>query len=124
MAQPRRQDLVARSQVYTNRALVLVCDLMERRCVPGRIIEQVAGATTGIGANLSESRAPMSRKQMAHCYQIALREAHEAIHWLQALQATGHGNPDDVRWLLDETREFAAMLTVSVRHLRCPPDNG
>lgn len=115
---------MARSQVYTNRALGLVCDLMERRSVPQRIVEQVAGATTGIGANLSETRAPLSRKQMAHCYNISLRESHESIHWQQALQAVKRGDPDEVQWLLREAREFAAILTVSVRHLRLPPGDG
>jgi four helix bundle protein len=124
MTHPRRQDLVAGSQVYSNRALGFVCDLMERRSVPGRIIEQVAGSTTGIGANLSETRALLSRKQMAHCYNTSLRESHESIHWMQALQAVKRGDQDEVRWLLSETREFAAILSVSVRHLRLPPDNG
>ncbi len=119
----RRQDLVARSQVYTARALRLVCHLKHRGDIPVRVVEQVAGATTGIGANLSETRAPLTRKQMAQCYTTALREAHESIHWLQALRPVVHDTPDDIAWLLAEAQEFAAILTVSIRHLRCPPSD-
>jgi len=34
------------------------------------------------------------------------------------------GDQDEVQWLIREAHEFAAILTVSVRHLRLPPDNG
>ena len=40
---------------------------------------------------------------------------------LRVLQAVWHGDPSEVAWLLQEAREFVAMLTVSVKKLRNPP---
>jgi four helix bundle protein len=123
MSPPYREDLAGRSQKLTNRSLRFVCALMDDPSLPRRIVEQTAGALTGVGGNLSETRASMTRKQLAQCHRTALREACESAHWLEALLDAGKGDPAEARWLLAEVREFAAMLSVSVRHLRLPPRN-
>src|SRR5690606_27623742 len=100
MASSRRQDLAGRGQRLTNRSLRFVCGLLEDRSIPRRIVEQTAGALTGIGGNLSETCAPLTRKQLAQSHRTALREAYEAMHWLEALLDVGKGDPAEVRWLL------------------------
>lgn len=97
---------------------------MEDHSIPRRTVEQTAGALTGVGGNLSETRAPLTRKQLTQCHRTALREAYEAAHWLEALLEAGKGDATEARWLLAEVGEFAAMLRVSVRNLRLPPRNG
>lgn len=119
MPPPYRQDLAGRAQQLTNRSLRFVCALMDS--IPRRIVEQTAGALTGVGGNLSETRAPLTRKQLTQCHRTALREAHESAHWLEAPLEAGKGDPSKARWQLAEVREFAAMLRVSVRNLSYPP---
>jgi four helix bundle protein len=83
------------------------------------IARQLLRATASIGAQLEEGAAASSRRDMAAKYAIALREAREANFWAR-LGAT------DVRWaaeldpIIQETSEFVAMLTVSVKKLRIP----
>jgi len=56
---------------------------------------------------------------MAAKYAIALRESRESNYWSR-LGATDPRWAADLGPIVQETREFAAMLTVSVRKLRSP----
>jgi len=103
------------------RLLRLVGVLGDARAVPLRVLEQMAAAGTGIGSNLSEAAALLSRRQMAQCYTVALRESREAAYWLTVLRDLERADTAEVEWLLSEAQEFVAILTVSVRHLRQPP---
>ena len=58
---------------------------------------------------------------MAGKYAIALRESREARYRLRLI-ASQSGWTEELRPLIQEATEFVAMLTVSVRRLRTPPD--
>jgi len=90
--------------------------------MPRRVVEQLAAAGTAIGFNLSEAQSSISRRQMAQCYTVALRECRETSHALGIMRDLGKGDPAEVQWLLAEVHEFTAMLVVSVRRLRTPLD--
>jgi four helix bundle protein len=83
------------------------------------VARQLLRSATAIGAQLEEGAAASSRRDMAAKYGIALREAREANFWAR-LAAT------DPRWaaelapIIQETREFVAMLTAAVKKLRQP----
>ena len=83
------------------------------------VARQLLRAASSVGANLEEGHAPSSRKDMAQKHGIALREAREANFWSRLLAT-------DPRWrakiaaVVQETGEFVAMLTVSVKKLREP----
>jgi four helix bundle protein len=83
--------------------------------------EQLFRAVSSIGANLEEGQVAGSRRDMAGKYAVALRESREARYWLRLI-ASQPGLSDDLRPLIQEATEFVAMLTVSVRRLRTPPD--
>ncbi len=117
----RRQDLGLRTRQYSVRLLKYARELRASALVPVRTVEQLAAAGTAIGANLSETGArSLSRRQMTHCYSLALREAREALYWLDVLGEAAQPEPPDGPWLRQETNEFIAILTVSVRNLRFP----
>ena len=84
------------------------------------VARQLLRAASSIGANLEEGHAPSSRRDMAQKHRIALREAREANYWSRLLAT-------DSRWrakiavVVQETGEFVAMLTVSVKKLRESP---
>ena len=81
------------------------------------VAQQLLRSTTAIGALLEEGAVANSRRDMAAKYAIVLREATEANYWAR-LGST------DARWTMElapivqETQEFVAMLTVSVKKLR------
>ena len=114
-----RQDLKARAFVLSERVL----ELYPRLCADGSAMEHIARqllrAATAIGALLEEAEVANSRRDMAAKYAIALREAREANYWAR-LAATDPKWTEKLAPIIQETREFVAMLTVSVRKLRSP----
>ena len=103
--------------------LLKVCEELFRD--PGcsrRFVENLAAAGTAIGQNLSEAQSSISRRQMAQCYRIALRESREARHSLQVVRDLRKGDASEVAWLESEANEFIAMLVTSVRRLDEPVD--
>jgi four helix bundle protein len=79
-------------------------------------------AGSSIGANLAESKAAYSRRELAAKNAISLKESHETKYWLRIATAKSLGNRELREWLLQESDEFVAMLTVSVRRLQTEPD--
>ena len=120
MSTRARQDLAGRAQRFSVRLLRLVAVLLRDASLPRRVVDQLAAAGTAIGFNLSEAQSSISRRQMAQCYTVALRECRETSHALGIMQALGKGDAAEMEWLLTEVNEFTAMLVVSVRRLRGP----
>ena len=120
MSDPVRQDL-------TGRAFKFGADVFERyrRLSAGgpahaHMTQQLFEAATGIGALLEEGQVANSRRDMAAKYAIALREARESNYWLRML-SVDRSLTAELMPFVDESRQFVAMLTVSVRKLRSPP---
>ena len=115
----QRQDLNERAFRLAERVFKLFPRLVEAGAAHAFVARHLLSAATSIGANLEEGQAASSRRDMAAKYAISLRESREAKFWSR-LVAT------DPRWtaalhpIIEETGEFSAMLTVSVRKLRQP----
>ena len=120
MTSARRQDLCGRAVQFSVRLLRFTQVLARGGAVPSRMVDQLAAAGTAIGANLSEAQSAITRKQMAQCYTLSLREARESEYWLRILHDLDIGPSPDLAWLQAEASEFVAILTVSVRKLRVP----
>lgn len=116
-----RQDLQARAF----RLAVYVFKLYPRLAAAGsahrHLAHQLLRAATGIGALLEEGKVANSRRDMAAKYAIALREARESNYWSR-LGATDPKWKGELAFVIQESKEFIAMLTVSVRKLRTPVD--
>jgi four helix bundle protein len=115
----QRQDLNARAFKLAARVFKLFPKLVTAGSGHAYIARQLLRATASIGANLEEGSAASSRRDMAQKYSIALRESREGKYWsrLLATDPTWSSTLEDV---IQETSEFVAMLTVSVRKLRLP----
>ena len=81
------------------------------------LARQLLRSTTAIGALLEEGAVANSRRDMAAKYAIALHESRESNYWSR-LGATDPQWSAELTPVIDETREFVAMLTVSVKKLR------
>jgi len=117
-----RQDLTARAFACAARILELYPRLRAGGSAYERMAEQPFESASSIGAQLEEGEVANSRRDMAAKYAIGLRESREANFWLR-LYATVPSWRDELAPLLQESREFVAMLTVSVRKLRNPPED-
>jgi four helix bundle protein len=116
------QDFRERAFRFTCR-LFDFCEDLARTPGPCRTIaNQLFDAGSSIGANLEESKAAYSRRDLAAKNSISLRESRESKYWLRVAQAKSLGRNDLREWLLQESDEFVAMLTVSVRRLQTEPE--
>ena len=115
----QRQDLKERAFRLASRVFKLFPELASTSLAHAYLARQLLSATASVGANLEEGVAASSRRDMASKYSIALRESREAKYWSRLLAV-------DPRWtaraapITQETDEFVAMLTVSVKKLRQP----
>jgi len=99
------------------------CEEVARAPGPARrLANQLFDAGSSIGANLAESQGAYSRRDLAAKNAISLKESKEAKYWLRVAAAKSLGNRELRDWLLRESDEFVAMLTVSVRRLQDPRD--
>ena len=118
MAEQLPEDFRQRAFRFTSR-LFDFCEDLARTPGPCRqISHQLFSAGSSIGANLEESKAAYSRRDLASKISISLKESREAKYWLRVAQTKSLGKKELRDLLLQEVDEFVAMLTVSVRRLQ------
>ena len=121
MTKENRQDLNARAFRLAAMMFKLYPRLARSGPAHALVARQLLKAVTSIGANLEEGTAPSSRRDMASKYAIALREAREGNYWAR-LAATDPRWTSELAPIIQETREFVAMPTTSVKKLREPQE--
>lgn len=79
-----------------------------------RLIDQLVGCSTSIGANYSESQDAQSKKDFRHKVAIGRQESREALHFLRMMAAAVPESADRGRELWKEAKElnliFGAIL--------------
>ena len=122
MAYTDETDLRERAFRFTCK-LFDFCEEVARTPGPARrLANQLFDAGSSIGANLAESQSAYSRRELASKNAISLKESKESKYWMRVATAKSLGNSDLREWLLRESDEFVAMLTVSVRRLQLESD--
>ena len=119
MAEKIRQDLAARAFALSERVFKLYPTLAAASAAHAHLARQLLRSATAIGALLEEGAVANSRRDMGAKYALALREARESNYWSR-LGATDPRWATELAPIVQETKEFVAMLTVSVRKLRSP----
>jgi four helix bundle protein len=111
-------ELIARFQGFCDR-MVRVAEVLDRARRSKRIVEQVMGAGTSVGANLFEADEALSRKDFAKCLGIAIKELNETRFWLGLIGRQNWIKPSRLEPLEREAFELkrilGAMLTRTVR---------
>lgn len=120
MSDPIRQDLNARAFALSVCVFKLSPRLAADSAAHAHVARQLFRAVTAIGALLEEGQVANSRRDMAAKNAIALREAREGKYWAR-IGASDPKWSEELAPIIQETSEFVAMLTVSVRKLRRPP---
>ena len=75
---------------------------------------QLLRSATSVGANVMEAKAASSKRDFANFYTHSLKSANESKFWLGLLQDSGKASLEQVRPLLDETRELSNILASSI----------
>ena len=77
-----RAELLERTESFAHRMVDLAEALAKQRRSP-RILEQITGAGTSVGANASEADEATSRREFARIIGIVLRELSESRFWIR-----------------------------------------
>ena len=86
-------DLEERSAQF-GEAVIDLCKKVPLGPLTNRLVDQLIGASSSIGANYCEADDAVSKKDFRHKISISKREARESKHFLGAVQPQSqHGEP-------------------------------
>lgn len=102
-----------KSYAFALRIIGLARWLRERK--EYELASQVLRAGTGIGANVEEALAGVSRADFVAKMAVASKEARETHYWLRLLRDSETVPTEKVRSLIDECLELVRILTAIVR---------
>jgi four helix bundle protein len=109
-----RDQMLERTKAFAIRIINLVAAMPNNRM--GDVIgKQLLKSGTSIGANYREAIHASSKRHFATTLEIAQREAHETVYWLELVEESGMMPLGRMRELVQEARELLAILTASAR---------
>lgn len=95
--------------------IVKLHNYLKNHCRETVISKQLLRSGTSIGANLSEALYGFSRKEFVFKSQIALKECHETIYWLELLHDTETIDDKMFESIVSDCNEILAMLISVVK---------
>lgn len=104
-----RGETLERMDAYADRILDVTDALSDQGRSP-RIVHQIIGAGTSVGANIYEASEAMSRADFNKCLAIAVKELNECHFWLKLCLRRGWFAPTKLSPLLTETIELKTMF--------------
>ena len=97
--------------------IVEYVDELRARTQQFAICDQLIRCGTSPGANLAESAAAESKKDLIHKIKLALKEARETEFWLNVIQKSGNANAEHHELVKSLNSEVISMLVVSLSTL-------
>jgi len=82
------------------------------------ISKQLLRSATSIGANIVEAQASSSKKDFTKYFNYSLKSANESVYWLNLLKDAKKINNNQIKYLLNETKELAKILGSSILTLK------
>lgn len=104
-----RVELLDRIEQYCDR-VVDVVETLEKQQRPRRIIEQLAGCGTSVGANAFEADEAVSRAEFCKIIAICLKELNETRFWLRMSSRRNWIPSSRLAALQTETDELRKIL--------------
>ncbi len=112
-----RGELVERTRAYAHRVVDVAEELdaqSKRRRVVARIVDQLVGCGTSVGANTREADEAMSRPDFCKALGIVLKELGEGEFWLSFVADRGWIPSQRLDELRKENRELTRIMHVIV----------
>lgn len=101
--------LLPRVEGFCQRVLDVVEELQKQQ-VSFRVIDQLLGSGTAVGANLFEADEALSRRDFRKCVAIAVKELNETRFWLRLIAGRDWIRSDRLRPLEAEAGELKRIL--------------
>lgn len=105
-----KEELEKRTKAFALRIVNFVSKLPKNK-ITDVLSYQLLRSGTSIGANYREANRAESRNDFIHKVSIVEKEASETQYWLELLDESDIGNPDDRMWLIKECDELLAIFT-------------
>ncbi len=119
MAGRLRTELVKRADDFSHR-VVDVTEMLEKERRPRRIVDQMVGSGTSVGANTTEADEGLSRADFNKSIGIVIKELGETRYWLNFASRRQWVKPERLAPLIDEASQlkliYGAILTKSRRN--------
>jgi len=102
-------EFLTRVEEFADRILDVVEALSEQRR-SGRILDQLTGSGTAVGANVFEADEALSRKDFRKCLAIANKELSETRFWLRLIGRRNWIATERLDPLLGESHELKRII--------------
>ncbi len=112
-----KAETLVRAEIYSDRVLDVV-QALEQTGTPKRIVDQLAGSGTSVGANLFEADEALSPKDFVRCLGIVNKELNETRFWLRLVERRGWVTNAKLGPLVAETLELKAMFGAMISRTR------
>jgi four helix bundle protein len=117
-------DLCDRTFKFACDVSKLCVRLQDRGPVIRRLSMKLLDSGTSIGANIEEGRAGQTKPDFIAKNFISLKESRETRFWLRVIEATDPPLQKELQPFLQESNEFIAMLTTSLKNARLSQSRG
>ena len=107
-------DLEERTAKF-GEAIIRFAKKIPRSPVNNRIIDQLVGAGTSVGANYCEADDAVSKKDFRNKIGTCRKEAKEAKFWLRMVATAEEGLKDEARTLWQEMKELHLIFCSILR---------
>ena len=107
-------DFEERTSIFGEK-IVRFAKQIPRGPVNDRLINQVVGAGTSIGANFCEANDCVSKKDFRNCAKRCIKEAKETRHFLRMIVASEPSLAEEARTLYREATELIRILAAMCR---------
>lgn len=108
-----KYDLEERTTAF-GVAIVIFCRSLKLDPVNSRIISQLVASAGSVGANYREANDSLGKKDFAVRLKTSRKEAKEAIHWLQMLEAAHPDQSANIQDLIRECTELRNILSAII----------
>ncbi len=115
-----KAEFLERTEEFANRIVHLAMALPDDRRI-GRIVDQVIGAGTSVGANTWEADEAMSRADFRKCLSIAAKELAETRFWLRLIAKQGWIQASRLADLEVECDELQKIIGTILKRTRPTP---
>jgi four helix bundle protein len=110
----KRYDLEERTAKFGEN-VIMFAKLLPQNGITLRIVPQLIGAATSIGANYCEADCSESNKDFIHKMSIANKEAKESKHFLRMASKESEEHLDKGRILWQEAHELNLIFTTIIK---------
>ena len=108
-----REDFLERVESFSDRVLD-VAETLEKQGRSARIVDQMMGCGSSVGANVFEADEALSAGDFCKCVGISNKEANETRFWIRLARRRGWIPADRLSGVLQEAEElkkiFGAMI--------------